>query len=340
MKRITSTYEWKEYQRITNKKVIRRQNRKSERSGRVNTYVEEHKRYFLTAKNPNEYTNLVAPDEFSFVSNTENVLKYFAFAEKTISERKQIILNISSIKRLTSDAIALLIAKITLRSFNRGIKIIGNAPRNEQLLNLFIQSGFYHYVQSKAPKLQTKPNLLLHKRTNHKVEPTIAKQACLIGIRHTFGNSEIYEPLYDILIEAMQNTNNHAGLERKGLYDWWLFVFNDPESKISSYSFLDLGVGIFESLPVKNWRRGILEATGLTSNVNLVDRLISGEISSRTGKAERGKGIPQIYQCSTDKNIKEFIIVSNDVHANLKTKQYTKLSTTFGGTLLYWEIQP
>ncbi len=38
--------------------------------------------------------------------------------------------------------------------------------------------------------------------------------------------------------------------------------------------------------------------------------------------------------------MKEFIIISNDVYANLKTNNYTKLNTTFAGTLLYWEIQP
>ncbi len=259
MKQITTTYDWKEHQRIIKKKTSKRLYNIKKRKNHVNHYIEEHKRYFLTAKNPSNFTNLKAPNDFSLISKTESVLDYFNLAEKTINSRNQIIFDISDISNLTPDAIALLIAKINQRQFHKGIRIIGNAPKNEQLKNIFVQSGFYHYVNSKAPEINNKTNLLLHKKTNHKVEPAIAKQACLIGVRHTFGNDEIYEPLYDVLIEAMQNTNNHAGLDKKGIYDWWLYVFNDPKSKITSYSFLDLGVGIFESLPVKNWRRILLQ---------------------------------------------------------------------------------
>lgn len=77
---------------------------------------------------------------------------------------------------------------------------------------------------------------------------------------------------------------------------------------------------------------------GLTSNLDLVDKLFAGEIKSRTSRPERGKGIPQIYECAQDCVFNKFILISNDVYANLKTHEYHLLRTKFDGTLFYWEI--
>lgn len=358
MKKIYTTAKWKSHQKSKNAKALRRRSEKKRKEHNTNKKIEKHRakkreelkrqgiisphivRKNLNPKNPKKHKNLPSPPNFSFINNTEKVIDYLNLAEKTIRERKQIIFDISEITDLTPDAITLLIAKINHKKFNRGIQIQGNAPKNEQLRTIFIESDFYSYVHSKIPKYKKDNNLLLHKETNNKVEPKIAKEACLIGIRHTFQNEEIYEPLYNILIEAMQNTNNHADLDTRGKYDWWLYVYGDPITRITSYSFLDLGVGIFESLPVQNWRRNFLTKLNISSNLDLVDKLFAGEISSRTGKGERGKGLPQIYQCAQDQNIKEFKIISNDVYADLKNNQHRKLSTTFAGTLLYWEIKP
>lgn len=357
-KKFTSTT-WKRYQKRKNLKTFLRRSRIKRREHKSNferekRHLEERKKVesyslhlaskrrskILRAKNPNKYKNHSAPNEFSLVSNPEILIEYFNEAERILNEKRQIIFDISKIHTLTPDGITLLIAKINHESFHKGIKILGNSPDDLELKDLFIQSGFYTYVDEKSPRPNNNTNLLLHKETNNKVEPTIAKDACLLGIKHTFNNEEIYEPLYNILIEAMQNTNNHASILKKGYYDWWLYVYNDPKSKITSYSFLDLGVGIFESLPVRNWKESVKKFLQLNSNLDLVDKLFSGDISSRTGKAERGKGMPQIYQCAQDKNIKEFIIISNDVYANLKTNQHRKLNTKFAGTMLYWEIIP
>ncbi|MEI6766360.1 MAG: hypothetical protein WCM76_12015 [Bacteroidota bacterium] len=234
MKKIFTSDKWKQHQESKSAKALRRISHIKSREHKKNKLIEQQRKKKreeqrklriaslpsvkrnLKPKNPTKYKNLPSPPNFSFINNTENILDYFNLAEKTIKDRKQVIFDISEITDLTPDAITLLIGKINDKNFNRGIQITGNAPRDETLRTIFIESNFYGYVHSKIPKYNKDTNLLLHKETHNKVEPRIAKEACLIGIKHTFKNEEIYEPLYDILIEAMQNTNNHAGLDTSG----------------------------------------------------------------------------------------------------------------------------
>jgi hypothetical protein len=287
--------------------------------------------------NPPSIVAIKAPDDFSLIHNTEKTIQYFNNAHKQLKKNNKILFDISSIKTLTTDAIAVQIAKIKDEKFHFNTGIIGNAPKDGTLKKIFTQSGFYDYVNIRGTKPSNDKKLLIHEITNNKVEPDIAKEACLLGLRHTFQNEEIFEPLYDILIEVMQNTNNHAG-ETRGVYDWWLHVYNHPDSFKTSYTFLDLGVGIFESLPVKSFKRDFLELLGLKSNLELVPKLFAGDIKSRTARPERGKGIPQVFECSQNNTFETFVLISNDVYANLKTQEYKLINTPFEGTLFYWEI--
>lgn len=290
-----------------------------------------------TRYTPPPIVAIKAPTNFSLVYNTEETITYFNDAHTQLKKKNRILFDISEVTTLTTDAIAVQIAKIKDEKFHFNNGIIGNAPNDETLKKLFWQSGFYEYVNTRGIKPVNDKKLLIHEITNNRVEPDIAKSACLLGLKHTFQNEEIFEPLYDILIEIMQNTNNHAGVTR-GKYDWWLHVYNHPDSLKTSYTFLDLGVGIFESLPVKSFKRDFLELLGLKSNIDLVPKLFAGEIKSRTARPERGKGIPQVYECSQDKTFEKFILISNDVYADLKTKENKLIKTPFDGTLFYWEI--
>lgn len=330
-------------------KFINQNSRKSIKSIRKRRR-RKHKKYFggsIKSNNSNKFhkqkysqpkiVSILAPYHFSLINNTEATIKFFNLAHEELMKNNQILFDISHIETLTTDAIAVQIAKINDEGFHKNNRISGNEPKNDQLKKLFTQSGFYDFVQTQFTKPKNDKTLLIHQITNNRVEPDIAKEACLQGLRHTFGNEEIFEPLYDILIEIMQNTNNHAGSTR-GVYDWWLHVYNHPDSKKTSYTFLDLGVGIFESLPVKSFKRDVLEFFGVKSNLDLVPRLFAGEIKSRTARPERGKGIPQVYECSQDSIFEKFILISNDIYADLKTNENKIIRNQFNGTLFYWEI--
>ncbi|GAB2457511.1 hypothetical protein GCM10011375_06270 [Hymenobacter qilianensis] len=286
-----------------------------------------------------------APKIFSLIQNPEGVLKYFREIGDVLSRRKSILLNLEDIEVLTSDAIAFLIAIIKDRRFNRGVKIEGLPPRNLKLFKMLASSGFYKFVKSKMSALEKSDHILLHTVTRNKVENRLAKQAAAQAVYHTFGDKRKFRPVYEILIECMANTNNHADTIYQGRYDWWLFVYNDEESKVSKFTFLDLGVGVFNSIPVKKFKdlvtlKDLAAKLGLLQNIYLVDDLFNGRISSRTGLGERGQGFPLIYEHSKNDLLQNFYLVSNDVYTNLKTGDKKDLENLLPGTLLTWELHP
>ena len=283
---------------------------------------------------------LPAPRSFSFVEKTNDVLRYFDEAEKKLKSGENITIDISDVDVLTSDTIALMIASIKDVDFCHGSIITGNAPKKPNLLKLFNESGFYEHVLTRGYFVTSKENLL-HKEVNRKVVSEVAKSASLTGIRHVFGNEKPFEPLYEILIECMSNTNNHAIPHDRGKCNWWLYVYSEPNKKITSYSFVDLGVGIFKSTVVQQGLKNMFKGTILYKNINLVDDLLAGKLQSRIDedKEIRGKGIPQIVEHSKSANFKSFYIITNDVKINLKTGNKEQLAYSLNGTFLHWELQ-
>lgn len=51
---------------------------------------------------------------------------------------------------------------------------------------------------------------MFHQESNYQVQSDIAKNACILGTKHVFGSNKPFPDLYEMLIEAMSNTNNHA----------------------------------------------------------------------------------------------------------------------------------
>jgi hypothetical protein len=182
---------------------------------------------------------------------------------------------------------------------------------------------------------------MLHRETNNIVEPEIAGEAVYRGIHHTGLSMKDTDPVYDTLIECMQNTNNHASLNKYGNCNWWLYVYNDPEEKITKYSFVDLGVGIFSSLVANGLVRKFFKSINVLPNIQLVDDLLNGKIQSRIDEDNqiRGKGIPQIVEYARTDYFRRFIIIANDVKINVKTGEKWQLNTNINGTFLYWELQ-
>ncbi len=284
--------------------------------------------------------SLYAPKNFSLIDNTDEVLAYFDNARETLKKENNIIIDISSVDVLTPPTVALMIANINDKKFFFDSHISGNAPVKPELRKLFTESGFYDHVNTKGSFKRGNDNYL-HKEVDKIVDPDVAKEAKNTGTRHVFGNEEPFDAIFDTLVECMQNTNNHANVHKKGECYWWLYVYSDPTRKFTSYSFLDLGVGIFNSIVVKNYINKFKKISPFHGNISLVDDLLSGKIGSRMDKDRnmRGKGIPQIVENSKSKYFSSFVIIVNDVKINLKTGVREKLSHPLNGTFLYWELE-
>jgi hypothetical protein len=337
----------KRNKKVRRQKYLARKARKILKKRRKDKRKRKGSRLFLTPISPTFFEIIEAPVNFSFINNTEEVLDYFKKAAKNIADRKQVSFDLQNIENLTPDTIALLIAKVKDRNFTRGLTVNGTSPRKQELKKIFESSGFYDHVRSTYVGGKNQNNLLIHQVTCKKVEPDIAKEVSKLAVKHTFKNEKKFQPIYKIMIECMANTDNHADLKNVGIYDWWIFTYCNPENNVTYFTFLDLGIGIFNSNPVNEFRKSILitidnmTKTNLTSkdNLKLIPKLFSGEIYiSRTKDKKRGQGLPTIKEMSENQCIKNFTIVTNNTKIKLPSLESEILNSKFNGTLLYWEL--
>lgn len=276
------------------------------------------------------YRTCVAPPNFSFINNTENLLHFAGKIATNIQGNKPVKIDLENISHLTPDAIAFLCALVN--KSKRGL-IKGNAPKNSFLQQKFVASGFYDYVKTFKKPPVAKNNKMHHNKSLKKVDPLIAKECTLFALGLVKKN-EIKKALYEILIELMANTNNHANLSQSGMCDWWLYYYYDSATRTMHFTFLDFGVGVFRSKKFKKFL-GMLNKTTEEKACDLLE----GKIESRTGLSCRGKGFSCIVENAGKNLFNKFVIVTNDALIDVKTRNTKTLNQEFNGTFFYWEIR-
>ena len=339
--RKTKRYKSLKHQLSRERAEMKKRHLPSKRRRRVSLSIRRQdivNRNLVNGKKP---INKVSPDNLSLVDNTNAVIEYINDCKVLLHKKEKVVMDIENVQNLSPDAIALLAACANDANYSGKYgKLSGNAPKEPRLLKLFAESGFYKFVSSSKlmKSVQKQEVNLLHKESHFQVQPEIAKEACLYGTKHVFSSTEPFSDLYEMIIEAMSNTNNHANKKQEGTTKWWLYTYNDPNGK-TCYSFIDLGVGIFNSLPVNRYKK-LTNWIGISHNVDLVQDLLDGKIKSREiiDNDLRGKGIPQIARNSQQDVFGRAYIISNDVKINLKTRDAEKLKSNFQGTCLYWEL--
>ncbi len=339
--RKTKRYKSLKHQLSRERAEMKKRHLPSKRRRRVSLSIRRQdivNRNLVNGKKP---INKVSPDNLSLVDNTNAVIEYINDCKVLLHKKEKVVMDIENVQNLSPDAIALLAACANDANYSGKYgKLSGNAPKEPRLLKLFAESGFYKFVSSSKlmKSVQKQEVNLLHKESHFQVQPEIAKEACLYGTKHVFSSTEPFSDLYEMIIEAMSNTNNHANKKQEGTTKWWLYTYNDPNGK-TCYSFIDLGVGIFDSLPVNRYKK-LTNWIGISHNVDLVQDLLDGKIKSREiiDNDLRGKGIPQIARNSQQDVFGRAYIISNDVKINLKTRDAEKLKSNFQGTCLYWEL--
>lgn len=284
------------------------------------------------------YHNCESPEDFSFINNTNDVLSYFNWVTEFIHKKQSVNLDISKITNLTPDTITLLVAKLGEKE-SRKVGMSGNAPENPLLRRMFLESGLYNFVNSKVKKRRALNNKLWKHSTNNKVRGEMAGEA-IAACRNLFSlNGKIYDTdnLYNLLVEAMSNTMNHADKKRSNI-NWWLYYYIEESTQTLKYSFIDLGIGIFNSANFESFRN--IAKHLYIGNQLLVEPFLEGKIisSRETDREISGKGVKQIISCANLPEFTKFIIITNDIKIDVKTRQSERLYHNFEGTFIYFEI--
>lgn len=327
-------------QRILEKKIYRKRAKRRIylriKNQLANRPKEKYKRVRrpLVEYRPIPPPHLSLPRNFSFINNPIIVLKFFAKFRNYAHEGTNVILDFRPVETITPDVIPLLLAKVS--KYIRQIRISVIRTQQDDIDKLLLESGFYKVVG--LINYISKQGLLgTHKSTL--VNTEIAVDARKLTAEKTFGAPDKrIQPLYRTLIECMANTRKHASTVPQ--YErWWLSVYNDPITKVTSFAFCDTGIGIFKSTRLQNITKFALKV-GLKKNSDILKSILEGKIASSTGLSYRGKGLPKIYSDYKGKYLKKLCIAANDTFADFDAGTFIELADELNGTFLYWEISP
>jgi hypothetical protein len=283
------------------------------------------------------------PEVFSLILNPDGMVKFLREVRRE-GKRRNVYVNLSGVKKITPEAIAALLA--TIHQFRRfGTRISGNAPTDIAAQKILNHSGFRTYVRN-SPNFQypsamgkiTKRNLSGETVQNY-FDQHLAKDLIQFAIGKMAETSHRSGPSYGVLCEAMLNTWNHASMSVKHRELWWASTYFDAERKCACFTFIDQGVGIFNSHSL-TFTLNILSALRLLDRGELLKKILHGEIPSTTKIPGRGNGLPGMYEHCLAGRIKNFVIISNNVIGHVESNIYKVMPTEFEGTLLYWEIGP
>ncbi len=295
-----------------------------------------------------DFESVKAPEIFSFITNPNETIDFINKIENLYYKRKKTFINISNVKELDYSAITVLVS-IMFSFKTKNIQFGGNYPKNEELKKQLINSGYFKYfnkpIGEKIEYTIGKPNQIFT-RANKKVNSELGMIVMQEASNTIWGEKRILKGLQRVLLELMQNTNNHADLSGKGKKYWWLSVNHDKHNKKVRFTFVDYGVGIFKSLNSKprgnkwfGWYEKIKDRLKYGDNKEILQKLLEGELHlTVTGEHFRGKGLPGIKEVQDRNQISNLHIITNNVFANIEDNRYKKMKSNFSGTFVSWEI--
>lgn len=305
-------------------------------------------------KNPEKIKHEIynAPAIFSLTEEPAIVISYFEKARKALNKDVPVEFNLKDVKQMGPETLTYLCALINNKKFTSGTVFKGTSPSDLKLKEMFNKAGFYNFVKPQFLINKYSEDLygeLIHRVTREKVKPELAGDVCRSAMKHTYDTDDYkQQTFYPILIECMANTWNHANYgEKNETYNWWLLAYKEPITKITKFCFLDLGVGVFESLDRKyrnNSLGKLMKFVIPANNAGTLLKIFQGEKKTSTGSSERGLGLNYIYSLvKNDKLIKNFTLLSNDIYAKIEYNaedKIKKINSNFEGTMYYWELIP
>lgn len=293
-------------------------------------------------KNIHEVFKPKAPKVLSIVDNTEETLSYFnAFFEKfrSVKSYKCIFyFNLLEVESITIDAIMYILAILRnikgRKAFKYSFK--GNNPLNKDAKQVLEKSGFFNYVNSMNPLfIPQSENIQIKSGTNS--NPNAAKEVCDFIIEKTGSNKQMTYSLYEVMIELMDNTWNHAYKDTSTLTRAWYVYVEDFSDRIE-FVFLDTGAGIPKTVARKVIEQVI---TPLNKDSLFIKSALNGENRTVTRQSNRGNGLPHVLSTCINRDLSNMNIYSGRGLCTIDddgTINNIDFKGNLEGTLFKWDI--
>ncbi|HLM57967.1 MAG TPA: hypothetical protein VK422_17815 [Pyrinomonadaceae bacterium] len=296
------------------------------------------------------YRHVVAPRIFTLLQNPEPVISFINVLKKHFIKKQKVFVVLRDVEQIDYDAIVVLLS-IMIRFKAQGIPFNGDFPEHGDCRKKLDQSGF---IKNLYKSFENEDEYAIESnQTNYITRASklvVAKLTAEIiqnASRAVWGEPRRSQGVQTTLQELMLNTNNHASPRGKGDMHWWLSVNYSENEKKMRFSFVDYGIGIFESLsskPANNIFYGALKRllvkAPYKNNAELLRLIMNGELHrSVTNEYYRGQGLPGILDSMKENWFSRLHVISNDVFANVAKGEYRLLNgVNFPGTFIYWEV--
>lgn len=297
-----------------------------------------------------DYVTVIAPEVFSFIKNTNEVIELIEQLKKLYDSNQKVYVVLEQVKETDYSAIVVLLS-IMVKFKTKNISFDGSVPTEKEPRDMLEKSGFFKnlykmFKDDDSYDISTIGPNGIHTHAAKNVDSELSSQIITSATNYIWGEPRRCQGVQRVLIELMQNTNNHAEIGKLGEKHWWLSVNQDKNSKKVSFSFVDFGVGIFTNLANKpleskfyGWFEKLYSKFQYGNNANLLQLILDGELHRTvTGEHYRGKGLPGIAEVMRRKQISNLHIITNDVFCCASDDIYRPLSNSFSGTFIYWEL--
>ena len=337
------------YSKRVAKKALKRRlkkKRKLKRSRRL--YFKKTDKEASAIRRYARYLHIVAPPTFSFLDNPVGVISFLEDLENLLDIRRETFVVLKNVTKVDYGAITMLLS-VMFKFQVRRVGFSGDFPKDDNSRSLLVGSGFFDYIGKEVKdcaeySIGKDNQIITHANKNVVSELSLPIMEAVSEM--IWGEKKISKGLHRVLVELMQNTNNHASKTKKGEKHWWLSVNHDKDNKKASFVFMDHGVGIFSSLGNKDssskwygWSDKVKSVLGLQTDEVILQLLLEGKLHATvTGEKYRGKGLPSVKQVLERNQISNLCIISNNVYANVEKGEYRLLNKVFKGAFFYWEL--
>lgn len=306
----------------------KKRERNREKSGRPGARTERRKNILPRME-------IEAPSVFSLIDNPEGTIM-FVNRVRHAGRDHHVTIRLRNLQALGPAAVALLLSTISQPDF-ANTSVAGDYPDDAILKEILEGTGFFDHVRRAGPSGPTRGTGRMYRLSKSRhVLPQTAMDLSVFAMKQLTGRDQKHGPSYSLLMETMGNTFDHASPTSLERQEWWAGVYHDAISGRACFTFVDHGVGILRSYRflqrVKHWP-GVFQHNG-----EKLERLLLGQIPSRTKDKHRGRGLPNAYESWAQHRVKNLVVIANNAYANAEKQEFRELAVDFNGTIVYWEI--
>jgi len=294
--------------------------------------------YFISKKKnvvSHNRTIVIAPEYFSIINNMKEFEEFINKVDIPAWHGKDVYIDLSEVKKITPDGLLIMIAY--LNRYNSCIPaphVGGNCPTEEYCHHVFLESGFYKYVNSNYKHKNS--NNVLSVRSDELIRSDEAGAVIeFVRNRLNIKDKVLTRSVYTTIMEAMNNVKEHAYEGRKN-FGWWLMALPEKDEDIIHFAIIDNGKGIPGTIRKKLRLSEILPF--MENDGKLIQATVIEQNRSSTKLPYRGLGLPKLKKLVDNKKIRNLNIISRKGGYLMDEDKPYNLNGEYFGTMLSWDF--